>query len=218
MNNVERELQSLLSSNSHELDVLDKRIKGATENAAALSAAARSDPANTTKQDAAKAANEVVVDLRAEKKALKSGDSSYTRTSAERIAKEGATATFTNNKSANGKSINQLEDHDIPDAHHAIEKENRARKVAYAERIQNRHGTLIGLSKAAARGIIGGAGAYKLGVGTIGLGALAAHPVIGGVVAAGILAAPLTQEDKRGNREAAHKIIMDVKLDSGVKH
>ncbi len=115
----------------------------------------------------------------------------------------------------NGKdvSIADLEKTLIPEQKIAIERENRERKFAYAERLQNRRGKLIAVSKAAAMGLVGG----KLGIGaTLGLGALG-HPLIGGAAAAGILALPFTQEDKRANREAAHKIIMEVKLDSGTK-
>jgi hypothetical protein len=113
-----------------------------------------------------------------------------------------------------GKTMKQMSSEIIPEQKEAIETENRARKVAYAERLQNRHGNVVAMSKAAARFATGS----YLGVGaTLGLGAIG-HPIIGGVAAAGILAAPFTKEDKRANREAAHKIIMEVKLDSGEKH
>lgn len=121
--------------------------------------------------------------------------------------------TTTTNINGTDVSIADLEKDLIPKQKTAIQTENRNRKFAYAERLQNRNSKTIAIAKAATMGWAGN----KLGIGaTLGLGALG-HPIIGGAMAAGILATPFAKEDKRANREAAHKIIMEVKLDSGTK-
>jgi len=228
LNKLEREQQSLLVVSSHEIEQIEKQIKGANANAAAMRA---KFGASSTE---AKEAGAEVVELRERKKKIKNAKGrDAVAFDADAVAAEAVAATAPADiKLANkalaaraaadvakassvgsGRSINELEDYYIPEAQNKIEKENRARKFAYAERLQNRRGGLIGLSKAAARFATGS----YLGVGaTLGLGAIG-HPIIGGAAAAGILAAPFTKEDKRANREAAHKIIMEVKLDSGTK-
>ena len=203
LNNVERDLQGLLMTNSHEIELIDKKIATARQNL---------NDANArfgAKSPQADDAGEILNDLKGQRSARKNGNTFTDST--------GRLHDFSLNRVggiAGGASINQLEDDIIPSARGAIEKENRARKWAYAESLQNRRGKLIAMSKAAALGFAGS----KLGIGaTLGLGALG-HPIVGGAMVAGALAIPFAQEDKKANREAAHKIIMGVKLDSGEKH
>jgi hypothetical protein len=175
LNNVEKDLQDLLRTNSHELEELDKKIKNAREAAADASAASRADPKDATKKADAKKATEKVLDLKLEKKALKSGKGNFTRSADRQRAGEAAVATFTNNTTSGGKSINDLEDRDIPDAHYEIEKENRNRAWAYAGSQQT------GWERT--KSFLTSGDVYS----------------------------------KAASREAAHKIRMEVKLDSGTK-
>jgi len=161
LNAVERDLQALLRTNSHDLQMLDQQIKSAREKASDFRLAAQADPTNAAKQAAAKDAADILIDIKAEKSALKNGLANYTRSALRVAAGAGATATFTGNRTAAGHSINDMEDVVIPDAHHAIETENRNRRWSYAEKIAN---------KSAA------------------------------------------------DKEAAHKIIMEAKMDSGEGH
>jgi len=167
LNAVEKDLQELLRTNSHELETLDKRIKIARENATDLASKARLDPtgtatdpitgATTTNKLAAISAANKLADLKGEKKARKDAGTFTDST--------GTVHNFTSNTTtgtATGRSINNLEDIDIPHAHAEIEKENRDRKWAYVK----------------AKSRWGG----------------------------------------RANKEAAHKIRMEAKLDSGDKH
>lgn len=175
LNKVETELQDLLRQNSHELEILDKQIAKARENANDLKARAQRAPnelsneydANgkpLTNDEATKAAQNKLADLKAEKRARKDAKS-FTDSNGVVHDKykdsAGVIRKFTENVSSNGRSINELEDHVIPHAHHEIEKENRNRKWNYAK----------------AKSIWGG----------------------------------------RANKEAAHKIRMEAKMDSGEK-
>jgi hypothetical protein len=148
LNAVERDLQGLLVTNSHELEQLDKRIKVARENASDAASASRAasptDADYAAKQARAKVTADLVVNLRGERSALKDGSTTFTRSTARVLAGESTTAVFTNNRTAAtaahplGRSINDLEDHDIPDAHHAVEAETKSRQRDYADRIENK--------------------------------------------------------------------------------
>lgn len=144
LNAVENDLQELLKTNSHNIAQIDKRIKMATENANALTAASKADSGDLVKKAAAKEATEIVTDMRKERKALKDGATGHTRSAARIAAGEATAVTFTDNRTAataahpHGLSINNLEDDIIPAAKHKIEIENRDRKQRYAERLQKK--------------------------------------------------------------------------------
>ena len=221
LNNTERDLQGVLNNYSHDLDSLDKQIKAARENAAdlnskettnpdlvkakkeaisdasklpdgaektaALAAATAMDVDDPAKVMAKKEANDKVAELKARKKAIKDGDLSFETTYlTDSSLQKGQTKTiyFTdtkdgtgkqNNKTTKGRSINNLETVDIPDAHHEIEKANREIKTAYANKISSDKTYVI-------QSLL--------------------HPF---------------KHSPAADKEAAHKIIMDVKLDSGEK-
>ena len=118
LNTIERDLQDLLRSNSHAIEQVDKRIKSARDNA--RDAAARYGAGSTQ----AIAAGDALADLKGERSAIKNATRFTTST--------GAVIDHTGNVSARGRSINQLEDTDVPHAHHDLERENKNRKWNYA--------------------------------------------------------------------------------------
>jgi hypothetical protein len=178
LNRTEDELQALLLTNSHELEELDKRIKTARERASDASRRSRTNgplnvnPATSLTYGAeATAAENTLADLTGEKRARK--DAGTFTTSG------GVVLNFTTNTTtgaAGGASINQMEDHIIPDAHHAVEAETKRRQGIFATTIQS------GFNK-----------------------------TVNFIQTAGLHSAA-------GANEAAHKIRMDAKLDSGEKH
>jgi len=123
VNAVETDLQNLLNIYSHDLETLDKKIKSTRENAQDLASKARLDPtgaaidpitgAATNNKDAAISAADKLADLKRQKKDIK------------------------DTPGASGRSINQLEDEDIPDAKHHLESEKRATRKGYIQKIQN---------------------------------------------------------------------------------
>ena len=181
-----------MKDNSHDLEILDKRIEIWRKRAADASRAQRLDPdakdpnSGLSNKDTAKQYEKNIQELNQHRNAIKNGKDYTPTTEITAISKEDVgkkleyskTARMkvkiinpeTGNEEEEERSINDFEDFIIPEAHHAIEKENRKRKWNYAETIQgNKFTRIIGLR--------------------------------GG----------------KANREAAHKIRMEEKLDSGKK-
>lgn len=129
LHKVERDLQDLLRANSHEIELIDKRITTARQNL--TDANARFGGGSTQ----ARAAGTILADLKGERSARKNGNTFTTST--------GLTHNFSLNRVggvATGASINDLEDDIIPHAHGAIETENRRRRWNYAATTEGRFG------------------------------------------------------------------------------
>src|SRR3989338_6601659 len=163
LNKVEKDLQDLLVANSHDIELVDKKITTARQNL--NDANARFGAGSTQALDA----GTVLADLKGQRKARKDG--------ALFFDSSGALHDFSTNRVggvATGASINDLEDNIIPDARHDVEAETKSRQRAYADRATRfgRNVTVWGKT-------------FYIG--------------------------------NRANREAAYKIRMGAKLDSGEK-
>jgi len=132
LNAIETDLQDLLRGKSHELGELDKKIKSARQAQLDTAGILKLDPGNEAKTKAAKEASDKFQNLLAEKKSIKTATkiTSTTGKVFDGDKKE--------NRSKNGRTIDQLEDEDIPTAKHEIETENRTRRWNYAQKLEGR--------------------------------------------------------------------------------
>ncbi|PIR68353.1 hypothetical protein COU49_01390 [Candidatus Nomurabacteria bacterium CG10_big_fil_rev_8_21_14_0_10_35_16] len=124
LNKVEKDLQDLLATNSHEIELIDKKITSARQNL--NDANARFGAGSSESLDAGK----ILADLKGQRSARKNA-TAFTDSF-------GITYDFTWNTVGGvpgGASINQLEDTIMPEARHKVEAESKARKRAYADRI-----------------------------------------------------------------------------------
>ena len=107
--------------------------------AAALAAATAMDVEDSAKVAAKKDANDKLAELKAHKDAIKKAQNfTPTALTATPGQPAGTTIAYSTTNRVNNRSIEDLENQAIPDAHKAIEDENRTRKGAYANRIENK--------------------------------------------------------------------------------
>lgn len=198
LNELEEQKQGLLRDVSHDIEQLDNRLKTwrerATDARRASAGGRGGDDSrmfsaalgrNFTNDELQTASENNIAELRAHRNAIKNGeDFTPTAVSAIDPAHAGHVQTYsTRTRTAataahpRGRSINDLEDIDIPLAHHHIEVENRNRKWNYARTTESNWTRVKG------------------------------H----------LLGREQFQYSQKGAREAAHKIRMEAKLDSGEK-
>ncbi len=121
LNKLEGDLQGLLVDNSHALELIDKKITTARQNLSDANARFGAGSAE------ALGAGKNLADLKGQKSARKNGT--------EFTDSFGVEYDFTHVVTADGNSINNLENTIIPDAHHKLEAKSKSRKRAYADRI-----------------------------------------------------------------------------------
>ncbi|MCX6752573.1 MAG: hypothetical protein NTZ87_03710 [Candidatus Nomurabacteria bacterium] len=149
LNTLKEDHQELLNEYSHDIKMLDERIKGARTNRDDLKKKSTSSTATQADKDAYEKSENKLAELKEHKKAIKSGtDFQPTEFSALRKEDEGKLKRYSTTAKKKVKfidpetkeekekeySINDYEDNLIPEAEHHIETENRSRKWAYAER------------------------------------------------------------------------------------
>jgi hypothetical protein len=157
---LEVEKQNLMRAGSHAIGEVDKQIKMATTASRELQDALRAETpgtaAHTAIQARARAAAARVLELRTQRSTIKDakGANAPALAAAAAAARARAVAAPANielgmaadaaeaaaevarlSALGRGRSINQLEDYDIPHAHHEIEEENRKRQWEYAAKL-----------------------------------------------------------------------------------
>lgn len=140
LNKEEENLQRLLKSNSHTLEVFDKRITATRQNLQDAAAAVKANPTEENK-NAQRIASETLAELKAHKAAIKNAKefttTTLTATASDKAGLHDYRANTTTGVVGTGRSINNLEDEDIPHAHEKLEHENKNRAWDYANYISS---------------------------------------------------------------------------------